>query len=385
MDDRIKKYFDEHEEEMITFWKNVVSIESQSADLEGVGRVAAHLDTYCSALGLETRKYVFDGAGPSLSAKTKKGILKPIVLMAHMDTVHKKGSFGKDVFIREADIVRGPGVYDCKGGIAVAFFVIKALQYAGFEKRQIKLLLVGDEESAHQLSGKESLRLYEEARECAAALNCESGLLNGDVVTARKGGGIVTFQIHGKASHAGIALKEGANAISEAAHKIMAIDALTDYEGTTFNCAVIQGGSGANVVPDYCELKVSYRFLTNEGERIALKQLQEIADRVYVSGTKTEMKCSAGFKAMEKNEKTEPLFQYYQKASEDLGYGRPNMQFSSGCSDGAYVALHGVPVLCSVGVRGEHNHSLDEYALVSSLKERAMILTELIMKLPDDF
>lgn len=384
--ERVMAYIDEHEREMIELWKNLVQLESPSSDTERVAQAAAHLDTYCGALGLCTKKYMFEHAGPSLAAWTKKGEFPGVALMGHMDTVHKQGAFGDKVFRIEGENVHGPGVYDCKGGIATAFFVIKALMYAGYDKRQLKILLSGDEETAHSLSNGASLAMYKEGIQgCAAAFNCESGLLSGDVITERKGGGSLIFRVYGTAAHAGAAPQDGASAIKEAARKILDIEALTDYNGTTFNCGTIKGGSGVNVIPDYCEFQVGIRFRSNEEERNALKQLEDIAKRVYTEGVRTEMEAAAGFKAMEMTEKTEPLFEVYKNSCINLGYPVPHMVSSGGCSDGAYVAMEQVPVLCGVGVRGAHNHSKEEYAVIGSMKERARILAETILCLPDDF
>lgn len=380
------EYIDRHEDEMTGLWENMVHIESQSADIEGVDKLAAHLDTYCSALGMQTKKYVFANAGPALAAWTSPGPLPPVALMGHLDTVHKRGAFGGNTFRREGDLVRGPGVYDCKGGVAAALYVIRALLYAGYDRRQLKLLLIGDEETAHGLSGGASLALYrEQAKGCAAAFNCESGLLNGDIITRRKGGGVFSLKCHGVASHAGTHPEKGASAIREAARKILDIEALTDFSGTTFNCGVVSGGSGVNVVPDTCEVRAAFRFQTNRERETALEQLQVIAEKVYVPGVTTELTVNAGFQAMEPTEKTEPLFALYRRASEELGFGSPNAVYSGGCSDGAYVAMEGVPVLCGVGVRGANNHSREEYAVLSSLKERAKIITKTILDLPDGF
>lgn len=379
-------YIDSHERELIYLWENIVRLESQSADISGVDKLAAHLDTYCAALGLHTKKYVFEQAGPALAAWTGPGAFPPVALMGHMDTVHKRNSFGPDTFRRDGELVRGPGVYDCKGGIAVAFLVLRALLHAGYDKRQLKLLLSGDEETAHGLSGGESLRLYrEKLPDCAAAFNCESGLLNGDVITRRKGGGVVSLRFHGVASHAGSAPERGASAIREAARKILDIEALTDFGGTTFNCGVVSGGNGVNVIPDFCEVKVAFRFQTNRDRELAMEQLRAIAEQVYTPGVTTELIEQAGFQALEPTEKTQPLFELYRKASEELGFGSPNAVYSGGCSDGAYAALEGVPVLCGVGVRGANNHSPEEYAVLGSLKERAKIITKTILDLPDDF
>ncbi len=110
------QYIDRHREAMTELWKNIVSIESPSADTEAVGRIASHLDTYCDTMGMQRQIYTYDHAGPTFTAQTPPGHLKPIALLGHMDTVHPVGSFGPEPFRTEGDTVFGPGVLDCKGG-----------------------------------------------------------------------------------------------------------------------------------------------------------------------------------------------------------------------------------------------------------------------------
>lgn len=46
-------YLEKNEHSMMELLKNLVSIETPSADREANERIAAHLDTYCDALGME--------------------------------------------------------------------------------------------------------------------------------------------------------------------------------------------------------------------------------------------------------------------------------------------------------------------------------------------
>lgn len=383
---KICQFIDSQEEQTMKLWENLVKIESWSQDIEKVNQVAAHLDTYFSAMGLNTRKYIFEHAGSSLVAFNRPGKLPAVALMAHMDTVHRPGSFGEQLFRRDGEYVYGPGAYDCKGGIAIAVLVMKTLMAFGYDKRQLKLILSGDEEEAHTLSNGRGIDVYtEESAGCGVAFNCESGLLNGDVVTRRKGGGIFKFRIHGISAHSGRNPQDGANAIREAAAKIVAIEALTDYEGTTFNCGRIQGGTSPNVVPDYCEFLVSIRFHTNADCDEAIRKLQQICDRNEDSRISSEMSTEALFRAMEYTPKTDRLFAAYCKACEALDYPVPAAVYSGGCSDSAYITMQGIPALCGVGVRGSDNHSLKERAVSASICEQAKKLAVTILVLDDDF
>jgi len=378
---------DEAEPQARDLWKHLVEMESPSSCKEGIDQIVAHLDTYAGALGLHTRKYQYEKAGSSLAAWTAPGTLPGIALMAHMDTVHKQGTFTGELFRVDGDAVHGPGVYDCKGGIAVAFLAVRALQQLGYRKRQLKILLIGDEEVAHSFSSGKSTELYEkEIPGCCCAFNCESGFLNGDVAVQRKGGGIMEITVHGVEAHAGNAPQQGASAIAEAAGKISRIEALSDWEsGKLYNCGVIAGGTGANVIPGTCRFQVGLRFITNADFEEELQNLKDICEDNRDPRVKTEC-CNKGlFRAMEYTEKTQELLRIYQEACVAMGLPAPQGVRSNGCSDACFVTVQGIPVLCGTGVRGEFNHSLKEYALLSSLPEQAKKICTAILNLPDDF
>ncbi|MCD8077526.1 MAG: M20/M25/M40 family metallo-hydrolase [Lachnospiraceae bacterium] len=378
----ICEYIDAQQDSIMQLWEQMVLIESPSADREAVNRLAAHLDTYLDAMGLQRKKISFEEAGSSLVAMTEEGELPPIALMAHMDTVHPVGRFGEHVFRREGDCIYGPGVYDCKGGIAVAILVIRTLRHFGYRQRQLRLILSGDEEVAHGLSRGEGCQVYADAAAgCAAAFNCESGMLNGDVVYRRKGGAIVTIAVHGISAHAGREPEKGASAIREAARKILKIEELSDAKKVMFNCGIVRGGTTSNAIPDLCDFTVGLRFPTNQDLDEALRTLQAICDDNADPRIHSEMTLKTVFKAMEPVPGTEALLHVYQDACEQLGMSRPQPVYSSGCSDAAYVTMLGIPVLCGVGVRGSDNHSMKEYAVASSLTEQVKKLVLTILSL----
>ncbi len=380
------EYIDSQERQMVNLWRHLVEIESWSQDVQGVKQLAAHLDTYFSAMGLNTRQYIFENSGPSLVAFNRASDLPSIILMAHMDTVHRPGSFGKELFRRDGDFICGPGAYDCKGGIVIAILTMRALQRFGYDRRQIKIILSGDEEVAHELSNGKGAEVYrQEAEGCALAFNCESGMMNGDVVTQRKGGAIVKIRLHGIAAHSGRNPLDGASAVKEAARMVLAIEELNDYNDTYFNCGKISGGDGANVIPAECELTVGARFSTNAGFDAAIEKLKKICETCSDPRITAEMKVTATFRAMELTPKTDRLFAEYKKACIELGFAEPQALASGGCSDAAYITMEGIPVLCGVGARGRDNHALTERAVASSIREQAKKLVTTIIGLPDDF
>ena len=384
--DQALAYLDQCREEMLFLWETLVRMESPSADPEAIDRLASHLDTYCRALGMETEKFRPEGAGTCLAAATPARALPPILLLGHMDTVHPVGSFPGGPFTRRDGCVYGPGVHDCKGGLVMALYVIRALQHIGYDRRQLRLALVSDEETGHSLSQMASVEFLERhAQGCGAAFTFESGLLNGDIVTGRKGGGVIRLTVEGIASHCGTAPEKGASAVREAARKVVAIEDLTDFSRVTFNCGLIRGGSSVNVVPDRCEVSVALRFHTNRDRDEALSALQSICGRVETPGTQCTLSPLAGFPAMEETDRTAALFALYRETSTALGLGTPESVYSAGCSDSAYTTSMGIPTLCAVGVLGQGQHSPDEHAFADSLLPQAKRLAAAILALPDDF
>ncbi len=384
--DQALAYLDQCREEMLFLWETLVRMESPSADPEAIDRLASHLDTYCRALGMETEKFRPEGAGTCLAAATPARALPPILLLGHMDTVHPVGSFPGGPFTRRDGCVYGPGVHDCKGGLVMALYVIRALQHIGYDRRQLRLALVSDEETGHSLSQMASVEFLERhAQGCGAAFTFESGLLNGDIVTGRKGGGVIRLTVEGIASHCGTAPEKGASAVREAARKVVAIEDLTDFSRVTFNCGLIRGGSSVNVVPDRCEVSVALRFHTNRDRDEALSALQSICGRVETPGTQCTLSPLAGFPAMEETDRTAALFALYRETSTALGLGTPESVYSAGCSDSAFTTSMGIPTLCAVGVLGQGQHSPDEHAFADSLLPQAKRLAAAILALPDDF
>ena len=98
-----------------------------------------------------------------------------------------------------------------------------------------------------------------------------------------------------------------------------------------------------------------------------------------------ELEATGLFRALEKVEKNDALMERFADAAEELGYNRPEGIFAGGCSDAAFVSHMGIPTLCGTGIIGNYNHTLEEYALESSILEQTAKIALTILQLPDDF
>ncbi len=378
------KYLDNKQQEMLQLLKNLVEMETPSSDRQAVNRLARHLDTYCDAMDLTCRKVHYDGAGDALIACSAPGKQRSVALLGHMDTVHPVGSW-PELFRREGDRLYGPGVFDCKGGIVIALFAVKALKACGYEERQIKLLLSSDEESAHMLSGGLGGQLFEqECADCAAAFNCESGSTANEAVTERKGGAVIRIDVKGIAAHAGRNPEKGASAVRTAARLVERIEELTRLDGNLFNCGKIEGGTGSNVIPDACTITLGLRYRTNADYETALRDLKELCAATPLPGTSAGFTVLGRYPAMEKTPGTDALAALYDESSRRLGLGPVSFLSVGGCSDSAFVTQAGVPTLCALGIGGANAHTREEYALLSSMLPQCRKLVTTILSLPDD-
>src|SRR5207244_11467995 len=94
----------------------------------------------------------------------------------------------------------------------------------------------------------------------ADALVVEPTSPNGNLKTARKGLGRFRIAIAGRPAHAGTSLGDGASAIEELAHQILALHALNDGDrGISVNVGVVSGGTSENVVAAAAEARVDVR------------------------------------------------------------------------------------------------------------------------------
>ncbi len=376
---QIAVYIDGHRDAMIDFWRQLVQIESGSANKAGVDAVAHRVQEELDTIGAHTEIHEMKRAGNMLVSVLNEDVPEaPVLLLGHMDTVFPDGTVAARPFTLRDGKAYGPGVLDMKGGVTIAVFAMKALKEAGWAKRPVRLVLAGDEEVGHCDSDCDQ-QIMEQARGAVAAFNCESGRLGNEVVVQRKGALTYRMDVTGIAAHAGNEPEKGRSAILEVAHKVIAIQNLTDWQqGTTYNVGVISGGTVANAVPDTASILIDVRYLKKEYVLNIEAKLQDVAHTTYVNGTKTSLTRLSCCIPMERMTETDGLLAKVQDAYASFGMPRPGGITVGGGSDSAYTVAAGVPTICAMGVEGSRHHSPEEYASVESLYARAKALAYVV-------
>jgi len=383
---KIFNSIDSHFEEYKQLWIDICNIESITADKAAVNQVSDYIERFCLQKGYRVNKHMFERSGNCLSiSMNEDSDLPGVALLAHMDTVHEKGKFGNPPVKEDGRYLYGPGVYDCKGGIAVALLVMEVLKETGYNKRSLKLILTGDEEVSNSLSDRGSIDfICDEVKGCVAAFNAEGGE-EGKITIARKGIVRLEVNIRGKAAHAGSAYSQGISAIKEAAHKIIEIEKLSCEQNTTYNCGVIKGGEVENIVPEYCSFRIDVRFINQEEFERAMDHVKSVVDTSYIEGTRATLTEISRRLPMELKDGNVELFEHIQSVCNKYDLERIESSFKGGGSDSAYTVLAGVPSVCSVGTIGEGAHTIFEKSRIDSLTARAKMLAATILELPDDF
>ena len=376
------QFIDDRRAEMVSLWQEVVNMEGGPHEKTGIDAVANRFKAVLDDVGAVSRTVEFENAGNMLIAELGNQAAKPgIIFMGHMDTAIATGAIARQPFTINDGKAYGPGVLDMKGGIVAFLYVIKALQSIGYNARPIKVILAGDEEVLHARSNAPDVFL-KEAAGYAAAFNTETGFVDNGIVVGRKGVARFMMEVKGVAAHAGNDPENGRSAILEMAHKIIAVQKLTDWEkGISFNVGVMQGGKTSTAVPDYAKIDIDVRYKDPDDLPWILEQLQAVGANTYVDGTTTEVVFMEGIKPMKTTEGVLQLFELVKKSSEENGFGTPYAKYVGGASDSAYSIIAGVPTVCSMGVKGGRNHSPEEFAVVDSLFERAKLMIACVLNM----
>lgn len=382
---KILEYVSNNKENIINDIKRVISIDSPSTDkdlLERAGfelsqmikeRVYAEIENF----PLQESGSIFRCIIPP-SHESQQENKKNLLILVHYDTVWDPGMLE---IREEQNRLYGPGVYDMKSGIVMAYWAIRTIQALQKEKipgtelkRKIVLLLTPDEEIGSTLS--RSL-IEKEASEAEVALVLEAAASRtGALKTARKGVGEYHFIAHGLSAHAGNEHHIGKNAITALIKQLLIASQFTNYEkGLTVNVGKIRGGTRSNVVPDIAEAWVDIRVETMEDYEYIDQKMRLLAGEI--DGVLIEVKGGMNRPPMVKTDKTIELFNVARTLGKLYGLNLTETKVGGG-SDGNFTAALGIPTLDGLGPEGDGAHAYHEHILIDSLVPRTALLAHML-------
>ncbi len=366
-------------EALLESLREIVTLESPSTDKAAVDRLARLLQGRCRELGAEVTVYPQAEYGDLTVASwpARGRDAEPLLVMTHIDTVWPLGTIERRPFVVEDEVARGPGVFDMKASVAMMLEAMRWLEERGLEHRPIRWLINTEEEVGSPVSRP----LIEElARQSGYVLCLEPPVPPmGALKTSRKGVGIFTVRIRGRAAHAGADPEKGISAIQELANQVNYLHSLTDFSlGTTVNVGVVGGGTRPNVVAEEAWARVDLRVATMaEAERVVAAIL---GSRPWLPGAEVVIEGGLNRPPMERTPVILAAFERAREIGRAIGLELTEAA-TGGASDGNFTAALGVPTIDGLGCPGDGGHAEHEHIRISGLIERTALLIALLHEL----
>lgn len=370
---------------MLQLLERLTLIESPSSDADTQLPVRNVITAQLEKLGFKVRPLSGRSTGGALYASpVKRERQQPVqLLLGHYDTVWPVGTLRDMPFEIDGNVVRGPGVFDMKGGIVQIVFALQALADLGTTPTVTPVILLNSDE---EIGSRESTRhIRRLARVANRALVMEPSMgPEGTIKTTRKGVGRFVVRARGKAAHAGLDPEGGASAILELSHVIQSLFQLNDPQrGVSVNVGTIDGGIRPNVIAPESKAVIDVRVQSQaDAERIgeAIKSI-----RPQTAGVELEIDGFIGRPPLEPTPANTALWTLARKLGGELGLDLTD-GLAGGGSDGSTASQY-TATLDGLGPVGDGAHARHEHLLIDRTLERtallAMLITAPALELPN--
>ena len=388
-DEAIFKAAEAAQPAVIETLQKLVLIESGSANLTGLSKVADYAQERLKALGAKTERIkTSDSERVMVKGEfSGKGKLKAM-LIAHMDTVYPDGILASQPYKLDGNRLYGPGIADDKGGIAVILHSLGVLKSLGWnDYAKVTVLFNPDEEIG---SGGSGALIQALASEHDVVLSYEPTAAKSmakveGVLLAAAGTATAKMEVKGRASHAGAAPDEGRNALIELSHQMLATqDIAKNIPGAQLNWTYAQGGTVRNQIPAQAMATADVRLLKPDAAdklKAALEAKTKESQRV--PDTHVHVSLDVGRPPYVAGERGLALAQKARAIYAELD-GRPLFfhPVTGGGTDAGFASGSGkAAVLESLGLAGWGFHAKDEYIEIDSIVPRLYLTSRLLQEL----
>ncbi len=377
---QILEFLSDRKGEFIAFLEQLTLAESPSVIPSTQHKVHNIIKERLNVLGFRTVSLSGNDSGGSLYARPedRPSYAPAQMLLGHYDTVWPLGTLNDMPFCVDGNVIRGPGVYDMKGGLAQMVFAMEAISHFGVcPSVQPIVFANSDEEIGSRESARHISRL---ARHMNRVFVLEPSLgPNGHLKTTRKGVGRFTVKVKGKAAHAGLDPGKGASAILELSHVVQALFALNDRGGgVTVNVGTIDGGLRPNVVAPQSTAVADVRVQSHEEARRVERDI--LALKPTVPGTELEIDGRIGRPALEATPRNRQLWHLAKELSNELNLNLLEGHAGGG-SDGNTTSLY-TATLDGLGPVGDGAHAPHEFIYLEETLARTALLVLLLLAPP---
>ena len=312
-----------------------------------------------ASLGLDTTD---DGAGPRIGGDCGNLICRipatadgfPVIMLnTHLDTVGDDTGIQpvveNDEIHSAADTILGA---DAKAGIVIILSALQALDDQELPHGELVVVFTVAEEPG--LVGAQHLdyEMLQPLPQMAYVL--DGGVTAGRMVTQAPYADKISFEVRGKAAHAGVEPEKGINAIQVAAQAISEMTLGRLDEESTANIGTIRSGSATNIVPEVTTFEGAARSHQEDKlirqTRHMCQKVEEAAAQFGAQANITTDRSYNGF-ALGPDEE---VVQRGIAAAEQVGL-KPNLHKGGGGSDANIFNEHGIPsVIIATGAHKPH-------------------------------
>lgn len=358
--------------------RKLISLDSQNPPGDE-SRIADFVGKYLKALGLKVKTYAFKNKRVNLIATLEgRSNQNKLLITPHLDTVPAGKSWKTRALCAKfiGNKIYGLGATDCKGNLASGMEAIHSLVEDGVRLNyDLIFAATADEESGSGLGLIPLLERKILKADAALVLDADDF----EIVITQKGLMHLKVKIRGRKAH-GAYPWLGVNAIDIAAKIITDLKRQNKIFGKnkylrepTINTGTIKGGDKVNVVSDWCEFELDFRFLPGSSAKKLLSDLKKTVIK-YTKNFKIEIQ---GIQEPYYISPRHPLVNSLVRAMKSLKIA-PRISGSEGATVITFFKDKNIPAIATgFGTQG-CAHIADEYAELNNLYDGARVLVEFL-------
>lgn len=379
-------------DDCIAFLKKLIETPSVNGK-DNEAAIAAVVAEEAERLGLPCKIIAKDSGRPNIFVGEGFEDNGSLLLVAHLDTVPTgdPATWSFDPFAATIQDGRlyGRGAFDCKGGIALGLYVLKALVDRG-ELRAAKFVGVADEESGADSSL--GLRYVLDQGLAARGAVYAYGITGHErIIIGHRGLVRLWVACKGEAAHSGSSEwanhTKGASAIDGIVDFLVKIRSFTlpgdnkyfPNHRFTLTPTLLDGGSGESLVPDTAKVLLDIRTLPEHSNDYVIESITSIANEL----TTDKLSFSVDVKNSIPGVVTDPVSPFVQQArrlSKQLFGVSPVPEGSGPANEGYMLVSRGIPTIIGYGPVGGNFHAANEYIELNSIGTSLEFLIRLALE-----
>ena len=405
---QVKEYLQAQFDSFVKDLETLTNIDSGNGDPVGTDEAARFVAGKLAELGAEI-EYRKNPRSTHLIARIKgKGTFR-LLMIAHIDTVFKRGDAAKRPFRMDENLVAyGPGVGDDKATVIQTVYAMKALKELGFDRFGEIILYYNGEEEGGSPTAEEIVS--ELSQQADAAIIMDTARPGWGIVTQRKGSANYDIEIEGISGHAGNAPHSCASAIMELGNQISRLYQLASplpdnphdftrealqkrgiedhgqyIPANSINVGVIgSSNERINVIPGDAFAKLNVRCYTVAEQERLDREIKNLANQTMVPGVKVKVSGGIHTGPMEKTAQVQKLVDLYKNIVRREYQAEVVEWLAGGLTDGNRSAKY-IPTIDALGVENYEEHTDHEYVDLKTAVPRTVSLTLMVAEVSESW